>query len=108
MYVEKRSPKQNKIRICVAFVVAAICVVIVFGIIYSLHANQIEQQKEELEKTILEACVQCYAVEGIYPENISYLEENYGVVINHDKFVISYEAYSANLLPEVRVLVKGE
>ncbi|MCR5666847.1 MAG: hypothetical protein K6G01_08455 [Eubacterium sp.] len=92
----------------VSIVIVAIGIAIVCFVVQGLRAQQTEQQKEELEKTILQACVQCYAVEGVYPANVSYLEDNYGLTINHDKFIISYEAYSSNLLPEVKVLVKGE
>ena len=51
---------------------------------------------------------ECYAVEGAYPESLSYLEEHYALVINHRDFIVTYEVYASNQMPEVRVLVRGE
>ena len=38
--------------------------------------------------------------------SLSYLEENYGVQVNHSRFIVSYEAYASNQLPAVAVLEK--
>lgn len=61
-----------------------------------------------IRKTVLRAAAQCYAVEGVYPPSLSYLEENYHLVLNHRDFIVSYEAFSSNQPPQVRVLVRGE
>ncbi len=108
MYVEKKSPGKKRRNALIVLLVVVACVVILFQSISMLKSHQLKQQQEELRKTILSLCVQCYAIEGVYPANVTYLEESYGLIINHDKFIVSYEAYSANLLPEVKVLVKGE
>ena len=55
-----------------------------------------------------DAAVQCYALEGAYPQSLSYLEENYGVQVNHSRFIVSYEAYASNQLPAVAVLEKAD
>ena len=39
-------------------------------------------------------------------QSLSYLEENYGVQVNHSRFIVSYEAYASNQLPAVAVLEK--
>ena len=61
-----------------------------------------------IRETVLRAAAQCYAVEGVYPPSLSYLEEHYHLVINHRDFIVSYEAFSSNQPPQVRVLVRGE
>ena len=35
------------------------------------------------------------------------LEENYGLVLNHDRYYIIYDSFSSNLPPTVEVLEKG-
>ena len=50
--------------------------------------------------------MQCYALEGAYPQSLSYLEKNYGVQVNHSRFIVSYEVYASNQLPVVAVLEK--
>ncbi len=56
-----------------------------------------------LRRTIDKAIVNCYAIEGAYPENLEYIEENYGVVIDRDKFRVIYEVLGPNVLPNVIV-----
>ena len=65
-----------------------------------------QEQRALLEDAITRALVTCYAVEGRYPSSLSYLEENYGVQVNHSRFIVSYEAYASNQLPAVAVLEK--
>ena len=49
---------------------------------------------------------QCYVVEGVYPPNLAYLEEHYGIQINTKDYYVTYEAFASNLPPSVRVAFK--
>ena len=49
---------------------------------------------------------QCYAVEGIYPPNLQYLQDHYGLQVNTKDFYVRYEAFASNLPPQVIVKVK--
>ena len=57
-----------------------------------------------LEKAIKRAAVQCYAIEGFYPPSVSYLEDNYGIIIDRDKFIVEYKCDIGNNLPIIKVL----
>ena len=57
-----------------------------------------------LRDSILQSAIQCYAVEGSYPTSLEYLEENYGLQINHDRSIVTYNAFASNLVPQVSVL----
>ena len=59
-----------------------------------------------LRQAVLEAAVQCYAVEGRYPESLDRLEREYGVQINHDRYIVTYDVFATNQLPDVQVLQK--
>ena len=61
-----------------------------------------------LRKSIDRAIVNCYAIEGAYPENIEYIEDNYGVVIDHEKFFVVYNILGPNVRPDVMVAPIGE
>ena len=50
-----------------------------------------QRSQETLRKAITRACIQCYAIEGRYPPSVEYLEENYGIQIDHDKYNVFYE-----------------
>lgn len=65
-----------------------------------------DQTAFAVRQVVIDAAVQCYALEGAYPSELSYLEENYGLQLNHQRFIITYEAFAENLLPEVAVLEK--
>lgn len=73
------------------------------GIANVVTTSNTEKQKI-LQDSVQRAMVQCYAIEGMYPPNISYLEENYGVIIDHEKYVVHYEVFAANILPDIRVI----
>lgn len=67
-----------------------------------------EESRAAIRDAVVQAAVECYAVEGVYPASLDYLEENYGLVINHRDYIVSYEAFASNVLPSVQVLVRGE
>ena len=50
---------------------------------------------------------QCYVIEGAYPQDLRYQEENYGLAVNHEEYLIVYNAFAENLPPEIRVKYKG-
>jgi len=65
-------------------------------------SDSVEQESERIARdAIIHALIACYAAEGSYPASLSYLEERYGVVIDHDKYVIHYGVFASNVLPEV-------
>ncbi|MBR3228007.1 MAG: hypothetical protein IKF68_05635 [Erysipelotrichaceae bacterium] len=59
-----------------------------------------------IKDTIMRRALQCYVTEGSYPESLAYLEENYGLMINHRDYRVTYEIFADNLPPEVRVVYK--
>ena len=54
--------------------------------------------------TVLDAAMQCCAIEGAYPSSLDYLEREYGLRVNHDDYVITYEAFAGNVMPSVVVV----
>ena len=67
-----------------------------------------EQKIDAIRENILSTAVQCYTVEGVFPPNLAYMEEQYGLVVDKDAYIITYDAFSSNVLPDVRVLVRGK
>ena len=89
-----------------------ILAIIVALVLAVLLVNRIDTAHETAETEIVRdavknAAITCYAVEGAYPNSVAYLEEHYGLVINHERYIVSYEAYSSNLAPSIRVLPLG-
>lgn len=65
-----------------------------------------EQGEVSLRNAILDAAKQCCAIEGAYPPSLSYLERNYGLVVNHHDYAITYEVFADNVIPDVVVVAK--
>jgi ABC-type uncharacterized transport system involved in gliding motility auxiliary subunit len=74
--------------------------------INSLSDTANAKQQESLENALARDIAQCYAVEGIYPPDLEYLVEHYGLTYDPDKFLVDYVSYGSNLRPEVTVLRK--
>lgn len=54
------------------------------------------------------SAVECYTLEGAYPESLEYLEKHYGLTVNKKEYIVTYEVFADNQLPTVQVLVRGE
>lgn len=65
-----------------------------------------EESAAAIEQAIRRSALQCYVIEGVYPPDLAYLEGNYGLQVNEKDFIIHYEAFSSNLPPTVRVLIR--
>lgn len=66
------------------------------------------QEAEGLENSVRQSAVHCYALEGFYPDSLSYLEEHYGLTYDKDKYIVSYEVIGSNLMPDVSVIRIGQ
>ncbi|MBQ4051630.1 MAG: hypothetical protein IJD13_08355 [Oscillospiraceae bacterium] len=65
-----------------------------------------ERARQAAEDTIRRAMVTCYAIEGFYPSSLDYLCEYYGVAAD-ERFVVEYEAFGGNIMPQVTVIFRG-
>lgn len=88
--------------------IAAVLLVVVTVLLPGLRRGIRENSRDAIRDTVLRCAIACYAVEGAYPDSLSYLEERYGLTVNHQDFIVTYEVFASNQLPEVQVLVRGE
>ena len=56
-----------------------------------------------LENAIRRCAVQCYAIEGRFPDNIQYLEDNYTLIVDRRRYNVHYEYMGGNLIPQIWV-----
>lgn len=70
----------------------------------SLDSGREDESLHQLEEALRRGCVACYAAEGIYPQDLEYLEEHYGVQVDGDRYVVHYEIFAQNLMPDITVL----
>lgn len=91
------------------FIAVAVSAALLLAFLLSLtlvKARQSARETEQLETAIRRACVTCYAVEGRYPRSLAYIVEHYGVTVDADAFVVRYDAYAENLMPDIHVTRK--
>lgn len=72
------------------------------GLKYVDHMSRM-QNVDLIRQAVRRAAVQCYSIEGMYPAEVDYLEENYGITIDHDKFFVDYSCLASNIMPEIEV-----
>lgn len=70
----------------------------------SITSTTKDEQFKATENAVMRAVVHCYALEGMYPPNIEYLEEKYGLTIDHTRYIVDYISFASNLMPDVTVL----
>lgn len=69
----------------------------------NLSESAREEQLDSTHQAVRRAAVQCYALEGSYPADLSYLEENYGLIIDHERYLVHYQSLGSNLMPQIAV-----
>lgn len=81
-------------------------VALLSGYLATLEAETARRQVAQLEESIVRACVTCFAVEGRYPPSLSYVEENYGVIVDGARCTVYFSFFADNVMPTVRVYAK--
>ena len=91
-------------RVLLPVILFCIVLFLLLGGLSSGSDAAAREEASRLHDAVLQGAVQCYALEGFYPEDLSYLEEHYGLTYDTEKYVVSYEATGSNLMPDVTVI----
>ncbi|MCH5324391.1 MAG: hypothetical protein J1E39_04180 [Eubacterium sp.] len=89
---------------------AVICGVVIAAVVFSINSasgSTAAENAEITEQGIRRAAIACYAAEGIYPDSMDYLIENYNLKVDTDRFLILYRSVASNIMPDIRVSAKG-
>lgn len=81
----------------------AVITLLLFGLSSVSHTAS-AKEAESLEDAVRRSAVQCYALEGFYPDNLSYLEEHYGITYDKEKYIVSYEVVGSNMMADIMVI----
>ena len=94
-------------RVRIIYVLLAILICFNLGVaVMTSRSIARTQGVASLRESIMNAAVQCCAVEGSYPSSIEHLEKDYGLVVNRDDYVVQYEYLGDNVPPSVVVRVR--
>lgn len=85
-------------------VVAVAALLCFFTALSNLNRGQGEEGRRQLEDSLRRSAVACYAAEGIYPPDLAYLEDHYGIQIDRTRYAVFYEIFAENLMPSITVV----
>jgi hypothetical protein len=83
--------------------ISILLLMLFLGGIFRIDRISREQELTLTKQAIRKAAIQCYAIEGIYPAQLSYLEENYYLSIDSEHYYVVYNCISSNFMPEIEV-----
>ena len=79
-------------------------VLVFFTAIDNVDSGHDDEDAAQLTLSLRRAAAACYASEGAYPEDLSYLEEYYGIQIDPQRYSVIYHPIASNLMPEITVI----
>ena len=105
--MKKRVFRRNFIQVALAALAPFLLTgIVIIGLFAGLNQAQEASRAEGmrlLEETLLRVAIHSYAVNGHFPESLDYIVENYNVYIDRTRFVVHYEVFALNILPDIRV-----
>lgn len=92
--------------------VASVLIFIALILAFVLLVNNITNKNSGRELQIVRdavknAALTCYAVEGMYPEDLTYLRDHYNLSYNEDRYIVYYRPLASNLMPSIKVVERG-
>ena len=93
--------------------VAAILIFVALILAFVLLVNNITgkgtgRELEIVRDAVKNAALTCYAVEGMYPEDLTYLREHYNLSYNEERYIVFYKPFASNLMPSIKVVERGD
>ena len=104
MYQDRNSRKKGWIILAACLCVLVFCCVFFAG---TRSAGDMDEETAvAIKDAVRRSALQCYVVEGIYPPDLAYLQDNYGLQVNTSDYYVVYEAFASNVPPTINVLRK--
>ncbi len=103
-FKNKENNRITKVAVQIIIGIAAIVILLIGA--ERFEALDRQQNLELTKQAIQKATIQCYANEGRYPDSLEYLEKNYNLYIDYDKFNVLYDALASNIIPNINVYIK--
>ena len=100
--------KKNYMRAAyvISIIVLLIMIAIVIKAVSSYDEAYARARLDTVREAVYEALITCYALEGSYPGSLDYLADNYGLIIDRDRYIYHYSIFASNILPEFDVIPK--
>ena len=103
--MRRRRLVQSIVKALVWAAVLAVGLGFFFNGLQQVRQEVSEQGRIKLEDAVRSAAVACYAAEGAYPPDVDYLKEHYGLSVDETRYIVHYDIFAENLMPDITVLV---
>jgi len=94
----------KKRRISLTPLAAALVLTASLLAISRLDRDRARQDIRQLEQALRRSAAACYALEGAYPPNVDYMCEHYGLTYNKNRYIVHYELFASNFMPDIAVM----
>jgi hypothetical protein len=82
---------------------ATVMLIMLYGFQDAARSSQAERLRIT-EETLRHAVISCYALEGRYPPSVDYLQQKYGLQLDEKNYVVHYEVFAENIMPDITVM----
>lgn len=90
------------------FIIEVLIIVAIFATLFisfkNFSVDASDKGAQQLERSIRRSVMACYAAEGVYPTDISYLVDHYGLQIDDSRFIVRYDIFAENIMPDITVI----
>ena len=105
--MEKRKESPGWILRAVEIALAAVFGLVLLLAIVNVKNSDMISGKDKLEEAVRRCTVSCYALEGVYPPDLDYIVDRYGLQIDEDRYVVHYTVEAENIMPDITVTEKS-
>ncbi len=95
--------KAKRSYIATVLISLMILLIAYWGLV-SLDGTNETLQTQTLTDAITRSCTHSYATNGAYPTSIDEIVETYGIQIDEDRYIVHYEVFAPNILPDITVI----
>ncbi|MBQ9644593.1 MAG: hypothetical protein IJV26_11215 [Lachnospiraceae bacterium] len=71
----------------------------------NISTDTLLREKESIERAMERDITACYALEGMYPPDLTYIREHYGLTYPESRFYVDYRPIAANIRPDYAVIL---
>ena len=97
----------NKKDVAAILIFVALIIAFVF-LINNITGKGNGRELEIVRDAVKNAALTCYAVEGMYPDDLTYLREHYNLSFNEERYIVYYRPIASNLMPSIKVVERGD
>ena len=100
--------KRNTNNQTALLIIELLLIIAVFATLLSsfrnLDTDASREGVKQLETSVRRSVMACYASEGVYPPDVQYLRDNYGLQVDDSHYSIQYSIFAENLMPDITVI----